>query len=51
MYLRRVFWTLSGAFHSEMINVNSKTDKLAEQLYHKPYDPMFDGDRKCEKCK
>ena len=43
--------SLSEAFRSEMINVNSKMDKLAEQLYHKLYDPMFDGDCKCEKCK
>ncbi len=42
---------LSEAFHSEMINVNSKMDKFAEQLYHKLYDPMFDGDCKCDKCK
>ncbi len=42
---------LSEAFRSEMINVNNKMDKLAEQLYHKLYDPMFDGDCKCEKCK
>ncbi len=41
---------LSEAFHTEMIKVNSKMDKLAEQLYHKLYDPMFDGDCKCEKC-
>ncbi len=42
---------LSEAFCDEMININSKMDKLAEQLYHKLYDPMFDGDCKCEKCK
>ena len=42
---------LSEGFSAEMINVNSKMDKLAEQLYHKLYDPMFDGDCKCEKCK
>ncbi len=42
---------LSEAFCGQMINVNSKMDKLAEQLYHKLYDPMFDGDCKCEKCK
>ena len=41
---------LSEAFHTEMIKVNSKMDKFAEQLYHKLYDPMFDGDCKCEKC-
>ncbi len=34
-----------------MININRRMDKLAEQLYHKLYDPMFDGDCKCEKCK
>ena len=43
--------SLSEAFCGQMINVNSKMDKLAEQLYHKLYDPMFDGDCKCEKCK
>ena len=43
--------SLSEAFCDQMINVNSKMDKLAEQLYHKLYDPMFDGDCKCEKCK
>ncbi len=43
--------SLSEAFGDQMINVNSKIDKLAEQLYHKLYDPMFDGDCKCEKCK
>ncbi len=42
---------LSEAFCDEMTNINSKVDKLAEQLYHKLYDPMFDGDCKCEKCK
>ncbi len=42
---------LSEGFSAEMVNVNSKMDKLAEQLYHKLYDPMFDGDCKCEKCK
>ncbi len=42
---------LSEAFCDEMTNINSKMDKLAEQLYHKLYDPMFDGDCKCEKCK
>ena len=42
---------LSKAFCDEMTNINSKMDKLAEQLYHKLYDPMFDGDCKCEKCK
>ncbi len=42
---------LSEAFRDEMTNINSKMDKLAEQLYHKLYDPMFDGDCKCEKCK
>ena len=42
---------LSEGFSAEMINVNSKMDKFAEQLYHKLYDPMFDGDCKCEKCK
>ena len=42
---------LSEAFCNQMINVNSKVDKLAEQLYHKLYDPLFDGDCKCEKCK
>ena len=42
---------LSESFSAEMINVNSKMDKFAEQLYHKLYDPMFDGDCKCEKCK
>ncbi len=41
---------LSQAFCDEMTNVNSKVDKLSEQLYHKLYDPMFDGDCKCEKC-
>ncbi len=41
---------LSEAFHTEMIKVNSKMDKFGEQLYHKLYDPMFDGDCKCEKC-
>ena len=43
--------TLSQAFCDEMTNINSKVDKLSEQLYHKLYDPMFDGDCKCEKCK
>ena len=42
---------LSEAFCDEMTNINSKMDKLAEQLYHKLYDPMFDADCKCEKCK
>ncbi len=42
---------LSEGFSAEMINVNTKMDKLAEQLYHKLYDPMFDGDCKCDKCK
>ena len=42
---------LSEGFGAEMVKVNSKMDKLAEQLYHKLYDPMFDGDCKCEKCK
>ena len=42
---------LSEGFDAEMVKVNSKMDKLAEQLYHKLYDPMFDGDCKCEKCK
>ena len=42
---------LSEGFSAEMINVNSKMDKFAEQLYHKLYDPMFDGDCKCDKCK
>ncbi len=42
---------LSEAFRTEMIKVNSKMDKLAEQLYHKLYDPLFDGDCKCGKCK
>ncbi len=41
---------LSEAFHTEMTKVNSKMDKFAEQLYHKLYDPLFDGDCKCEKC-
>ncbi len=41
---------LSEGFRTEMIKVNSKMDKFAEQLYHKLYDPMFDGDCKCEKC-
>ncbi len=41
---------LSEAFCTEMIKVNSKMDKLAEQLYHKLYDPLFDGDCKCKKC-
>ena len=41
---------LSEAFCAEMGKVNSKMDKFAEQLYHKLYDPMFDGDCKCEKC-
>ena len=43
--------TLSEAFRDEMTNIDSKMDKLAEQLYHKLYDPMFDGNCKCEKCK
>ena len=43
--------SLSEALCDQMINVNSKMDKLAEQLYHKLYDPMFDGECKCEKCK
>ncbi len=43
--------SLGEAFRDQMISVNSKMDKLAEQLYHKLYDPMFDGDCKCEKCK
>ncbi len=41
---------LSETFRAEMIKVNSKMDKFAEQLYHKLYDPLFDGDCKCEKC-
>ncbi len=42
---------LSEAFCDGMTNINRRMDKLDEQLYHKLYDPMFDGDCKCEKCK
>ncbi len=42
---------LSQAFCDGMTDINRRMDKLAEQLYHKLYDPMFDGDCKCEKCK
>ncbi len=42
---------LSEAFCDGMTGINRRMDKLDEQLYHKLYDPMFDGDCKCEKCK
>ncbi len=42
---------LSKTLCEEIAKVNGKMDKFAEQLYHKLYDPMFDGDCKCEKCK
>ncbi len=35
---------LTETFRTEMLNVNSKMDKLAETLGYKLYDPLFDSD-------
>ncbi len=53
LVLRLLSRAASGVTNlTEDVNrVSGKLDKLAEQLYHKLYDPMFDGDCKCDKCK
>ena len=42
---------LNKTFCAKLVRINSKVDKFAETLHHKLYNPLFDGDCTCSKCK